>query len=321
MFRMKGDVMLRISENSITLSVRSGSLLMAALTMARGSSFLMSKHLLGSMEPLCLLGMRFMLAFLIMFLLFSRNTICTLREDPGILKAALLLGGTYFICMAAELIGLQYTTASTCSFLENSAIVMVPMLEVLILRRFPKPVILVSTIVTFIGIGLIVLRGGASAGGGPGLGEFLCMIAALTYAFAIILTDRLSKKHDPMSLGVLYVGFMGIMGLVSSFIFETPSLPASGGQWAALLALALLCTAFGFAMQPIAQKPLSSEATGIICALNPLTTAVLGWILMGDALGACGILGAVLIIGGIILPHLGALRSALCSTRGSQDLL
>ena len=161
----------------------------------------------------------------------------------------------------------------------------------------------------------------ANDGVGTGLGEFLCMIAALTYAFAIILTDRLSKKHDPMSLGVLYVGFMGIMGLVSSFIFETPSLPASGGQWAALLALALLCTAFGFAMQPIAQKPLSSEATGIICALNPLTTAVLGWILMGDALGACGILGAVLIIGGIILPHLGALRSALCSTRGSQDLL
>ena len=234
------------------------------------------------------------------------------RRDPGILGAALLLGGTYFVCMAAELIGLQYTTASTCSFLENSAIVIVPVLEAMLLRRFPKPVIAASTIITFIGIGLIVLRGSAHTGSGAGstgifngigLGEILCMVAALMYAAAIILTDRLSKKYEPMSLGILYVGFMGLMGLIASFIFETPHLPQTGGQWLALAALALLCTAFGFTMQPVAQKPLSSETTGIICALNPLTTAVLGWLLLGESLGASGIAGAILILAGIILPN------------------
>ena len=57
-------------------------------------------------------------------------------------------------------------------------------------------------------------------------------------------------------------------------------------------------------MQPVAQKPLSSETTGIICALNPLTTAVLGWLLLGESLGIAGIAGAVLILGGIVLPNL-----------------
>ena len=222
--------------------------------------------------------------------------------------------------MAAELIGLQYTTASTCSFLENSAIVIVPVLEALLLRRFPRPVIAFSTAITFVGIGLIVLRtsgqpvlpeGGAStlSGAGhsvlPGIGpgEILCMIAALMYAAAIIITDRLSKKHEPMTLGILYVGFMGLMGLIASFIFETPHLPETGGQWMALAGLALVCTAFGFTMQPVAQKPLSSETTGIICALNPLTTAVLGRLLLGENFGAAGIWGAVLILTGIVLPN------------------
>ena len=293
---------------------------MASLSIARGSSFLFSKSLLGSMEPLNLLGMRFMLAFLILFVLFSRKVFADIKLNPHVIHASLLLGGVYFLCMAAELVGLQYTTASTCSFLENSAIVIVPILEAILLRRFPKAIILASTIITFIGIDLIVLCGsanGTSTGGSIlfgshlGLGETLCMIAALTYAAAIIITDRISKKYDPLTLGILYVGFMGLLGLASSFLFETPHLPQGGYEWSMLSALAILCTAFGFTIQPVAQKPLSSESAGIICAINPLTTAVLGWLLMGDALGSSGIAGAVLIIMGIILPniHLPRFRS------------
>ena len=312
--------MLNIFDNKLMISFRTGCLLMASLSIARGSSFLFSKSLLGSMEPLNLLGMRFMLAFLILFVLFSRKVFADIKLNPHVIHASLLLGGVYFLCMAAELVGLQYTTASTCSFLENSAIVIVPILEAILLRRFPKPIILASTIITFIGIGLIVLCGSANGtsvggsilfGGNLGLGEILCMIAALTYAAAIIITDRISKKYDPLTLGILYVGFMGLLGLVSSFLFETPHLPQSGFEWSMLMALAILCTAFGFTIQPVAQKPLSSESAGIICAINPLTTAVLGWLLMGDALGSSGIAGAVLIIMGIILPniHLPRFRS------------
>ena len=304
--------MLHITDQNLTISFRTGCLLMAALSIARGSSFLFSKHLLGSFEPLNLLGTRFLLAFLILFVLFSRKVIADIRKDPRVIHASLLLGGVYFLCMAAELIGLQYTTASTCSFLENSAIVIVPIMEAFLLRRFPKPVIIASTVITFIGIGLIVLHGsadGAAAGsshffGSLGLGEILCMVAALLYAAAIIITDRISKKYDPLTLGILYVGFMGLLGLAASFIFETPHLPQSGSEWIMLLALAVLCTAFGFTIQPVAQKPLSSESAGIICALNPLSTAVLGWILMGDALGVSGVIGAILILAGIILPNL-----------------
>ena len=305
--------MLNIFDNKLMISFRTGCLLMASLSIARGSSFLFSKSLLGSMEPLNLLGMRFMLAFLILFVLFSRKVFADIKLNPHVIHASLLLGGVYFLCMAAELVGLQYTTASTCSFLENSAIVIVPILEAILLRRFPKPIILASTIITFIGIGLIVLCGSANGtsvggsilfGGNLGLGEILCMIAALTYAAAIIITDRISKKYDPLTLGILYVGFMGLLGLASSFLFETPHLPQGGSEWSMLLALAILCTAFGFTIQPVAQKPLSSESAGIICAINPLTTAVLGWLLMGDALGSSGIAGAVLIIMGIILPNI-----------------
>lgn len=297
--------MLKLSADNVKVSYRTGCLLMVTLSIARGTSFLFSKHLLGSMGPLNLLGVRFLLAFLILFALFSRKVIADIKDNLRVIPAALLLGGVYFLCMTAELNGLQFTTTSTCSFLENSAIVIVPILEAIILRRFPKHVIIVSTILTFIGIGLIVLQG--SFGGHIGIGELLCMIAALTYAAAIIITDRFSKENDPLTLGILYVGVMGLLGLGASFIFETPHLPKRSSEWIMLLMLAVICTAFGFTIQPIAQKPLSSESAGIFIAINPLTTAVLGWML-GETLSLSGIAGAVLILVGIMLPNL-SLRS------------
>ena len=166
-------------------------------------------------------------------ILLLRRVLAAVRKEPRILGAALLLGGTYFLCMAAELIGLQYTSASTCSFLENSAVVMVPMLEAILLRRLPRPVVSICTVITFVGIGLIVLPGAgaesAASPAGAGIGELLCFIADLLYAAAIIITDRLSKKYEPMTLGILYVGIMGMMGLIASFLFETPQLPQTGG--------------------------------------------------------------------------------------------
>ena len=286
---------------------RAGCLLVVLLSVARGSSFLFSKSLLGGMGPLNLLGIRFLLAFFVLFLPFRRKVIADLRANPRIIWASLLLGVVYFLCMAAELTGLQFTTASTCSFLENSAIVVVPAAEALLLRRFPKPEVIASAAVTFAGIGLIVL-GGPAADAGPGMqlgmGEALCMVAALTYAAAIIITDRVSKEFDPLTFGILYVGFMGLLGMAASFAFEAPHLPQDGPQWLMVLALAVLCTAFGFAIQPVAQRPLSAETTGILCAINPLTTAVLGWLLMGDALGTPGIAGATLVLAGIALPNI-----------------
>lgn len=297
--------MFSLSDNKLNMSVRTACFLMAAITVSRGSSFLLSKHLLGTMGPLSLLGFRFLLAFAILFLLFLRSTVNAVRKDPGIIGAAALLGSVYFLCMAAELIGLNYTTASTCSFLENTAIVMVPVIEAILCRRLPRPLVMISTIATVIGIGLIVFGSNYGTGGvGIGVGEGLCMIAALMYAAAIIITDRLSKKHDPMTLGILYVGVMGALGMIAAFFVETPHLPQTEGQWLCLIALAVLCTCFGFAVQPVAQKPITSETTGIICALNPLTTAVLGWILLGEALGIGGMIGAFLIIGGIMLPNI-----------------
>ena len=291
------------SLNQPSLSPQSAAILMIALTVARGSSFLLSKQLLGTIEPLNLLGIRFLLAFFILFFAFFRRTCQTIATDRAVLRSAFLLGTINFLVMTAELYGLKYTDTSTCSFLEHTAIVLVPLAECVLLRRFPAPVILFSAALTLTGIGFLAFHGSGITAG-PGIGEMLCILVAILYTAAIIMTDRLSKKHDSFVLGILYVGVMGMMGILVSFFAESPHLPQTGTEYLLILALALVCTCFGFTMQPVAQKHLTSETSGMICAVNPLTAAILGWLILNEQPGIPGVLGGLMILTGILLPHL-----------------
>lgn len=287
-------------EKGIVLNAHSALLLLAAVIVARGTSFMMSKQLLSTLEPINLIALRFLLAFTILFLLFHKRVVPEVRRNPKIILASVILGGTYFLCMVAELNAMKYTDSSTCAFLENSAIVIVPIAEAILLRRLPERIIMISAAVTFCGIGFIVLKGGSM---GFGKGEILAMVSALLYTAAIIIGNRFSRRYDSFCLGVIYVGAIAAMGLVASFMTGTTRLPSTGYEWMLLILLAVVCSCFGFTFQPVAQEYLSSETAGITAALNPLTAAILGSALLGETFGVRGIIGAVLILGGIVIPN------------------
>jgi len=272
---------------------------MAAVAVARGSSFIFSKQILaGGMEPLNLLGVRSLIAFAILMIFFGRRVISAVRADRHNLTAGAAIGFIYFLVMTLELNGLKYTTAATASFIENSAVVLVPLAEAMLIRKLPSRVTLLCGGLSLTGIGLIA-AGGMS--GRIGIGEVLCLLAALLYTSAIIVTDRMARRYDPFVIGIIYVGAMGLFGMIGSAFTETPHLPETGSQWALMLMLAVVCSSFGFAMQPVAQRTISSEMTGLLTALNPLTTAVLGVVVLSEDFGPVRIFGAILIIAGIVI--------------------
>lgn len=49
-------------------------------------------------------------------------------------------------------------------------------------------------------------------------------------------------------------------------------------------ALVIVCTGFGFTLQPLAQKHLSADTAGLICALSPLVATLMGWMFLGEPL-------------------------------------
>lgn len=274
---------------------RGAEILLILVLIARSTSFVMSKVTMHAMDPFNLLGVRFLLAFLLLCIPFGKRLVKIKKKT---LLKGMLVGLAFFCVMTAELFTLRLTASSTSSFLENMAIVFVPIFEAVLLRRLPKASSIIGVVVAIIGIGFLTLGG---AGMTFGKGECLGVLSGILYAIAIITTDRLSHNDDSLLIGMVQVGMIGTLGMAASFLFEQPTLPQGQMSWLMIIYLAVVCTGFGFTLQPVAQSRLTAERAGLLTAVNPMSAAVMGSIFLKERLGVTGLIGAVLIISGIII--------------------
>ena len=279
--------------------------LLAAVILTRSTGYLFSKAGIESLGVFNLLAARFLLAFALLAIIFFGKFKGVKPCD--ILRGA-VLGGVFALVMALELIALKTTDTSTASFLENTAIIFVPLIEAWLLRRAPERTALTSAAAAVAGVALLTL---GSGGFGFTSGELYCLCAALLYALAIIITDRFSRRGDGLMIGVMQVGFVGIYALAASFIFEAPRLPSGGTEWGVILVLAIVCTCVGFTFQPVAQAHLSSECSGLFCALSPVFASLLGVVFLGEPVTLQGVFGSALILFSLYIPHIFARKAAV----------
>ena len=120
------------------------------------------------------------------------------------------------------------------------------------------------------------------------------------------LKHKLPSKRTTLGvllalLGIWQLGFTGLYGVIFTFLFETPSLPGSGAQWGAILGLAIICSAFGFIVQPVAQEYTSPEHTSMLFALEPVFSMIFAYIFLHEKLSLQGAIGAFLIMVGVVI--------------------
>ena len=80
-----------------------------------------------------------------------------------------------------------------------------------------------------------------------------------------------------------------------------PVLPVSEGSWFAMLYLGLICSAFGFIAQLVAQKYTSAERIGILFCLEPVFATMIGVVYLHEAFGPLSLAGAVMVLTAVIL--------------------
>lgn len=268
-------------------------LMIALVATAWGSSYLMMKVGLDGIPPFCMIALRFGIAFIAVAALFFRQ----LKRSTGrTLAYSALLGGFLFAVFAFLMHGLETTTASSAGFLTSTTVVLVPVFHALLSRKLPDGAVLVGVLLTMTGIGFLTLQEFFTFH----TGDLLCLGGAAAYACHILVTDRLTRREDGLLLGIWQLGFAGIYGLAASLLFETLTLPKNSGEWFAVLGLALICSAFGFVVQPIAQKYTTPEHTGLLFALEPVSSALFAFLFLHETLSPRGYLGAALVLCGVV---------------------
>lgn len=276
---------------------KKAELLMASVALAWGSSYLLMKVGLNSISPFNLIALRFGIAFIFMTLLFHKHF---KKLTVSILRKGLLMGIILFLVFTGMVCGVNHTTASAAGFLTSTTVILVPILECIIRKKLPQGKIIFSVLLVMIGLYFLTVQENVAIDAGA----IYCLFGALSYAVYIIVMDKIAKEEDTLLISILQLGVASFLGILFMILFEIPHLPATPLQWAAIICLGLLCSAYGFVVQPIAQKHTSPERIGLIFSLEPVFSAILSYIFLHETLGIKGYIGAVLVFGGVVFSKL-----------------
>lgn len=267
-----------------------------------GTTFAVMKEALEDVDPVPLLAMRFLIAAAVLapFALPSQRR----PSQPGVVRAGFVCGVALVIGYLFQTIGLQHTTTGVSAFITYLLVVIVPVLSAVVLRRVPSRPVIGGVVLAAVGL---VLMGSPSLDEiGLGYGEALTLGCAFAFAVHILLLGELAPRFDVLRLTAIQLAVVGVACLVPGFALGGYGFSAKAWAAAAFTAIAASCAAFG--LQVWGQRVVGPTRTSLLLMLEPVSAGILGWA-VGERLGLTGLVGATLILAGILLAELPALRS------------
>lgn len=273
-----------------------------------GGTFLPIQKALEYINVPSFLFFRFLFSGILMWLISLKFG---LKFDKNSLKFGIILGVFMFLDFIFQIYALKFTYSSTVAFIIGLNIVIVPFLTFFIFKFHLNFKSIFSAILA--SVGLFLLSG--SKGLGLGIGEILALVSAFSYAFHVAFTGKFVKNCNIYALLVAQFFTVSILSFIYALFFSTQSsssLSILGGFeiWIdirfvyILLFTVLFATIMAFFVQTKAQIYLTPSQTAIILALEPVSAGFIGYFIGKEFLNLAQILGALLILGAILISEI-----------------
>lgn len=263
--------------------------LMVIVTMFWGLSYTFMVLGLETLAVYNVVALRCLIAFFVAGLIFYKRMI---NVNIKTLKYAAIQGFLLFLLFVLSLFGLKTTSASNAGFILSLTVVFVPILSSFIDKKVPSRAVQLAILFTMIGISFLTVQGSFEFK----QGDILMAFAAVGYSIYLVLNSTFTRSVESISYGIYQLGFAGLYAFILTILFETPTLPTTAISWIAILGLGLVCSAFCFIGQTVAQQYTSPTHTGLIFSLEPIFAALFAVMFLGE-----GITTKLLIGGSFIL--------------------
>lgn len=236
---------------------------------------------------------RFLTGALVILLFVPKRIINMRRLDiayGGIAGAAL------FFAFAFQTSGLRWTSASNASFITGLAIVFTPIFAYFILKSKPSKKQALGALIATVGLGLLTLKGISIH-----FGDLLVLACAVFTALHIVVLSKYSKGIDSAALAFVQVLVVGLLSLIWSLGENALDVPKTPAVFWAIGIIGVAGTALAYFVQTRAQVEASPSRIALILVLEPVFGGLFGYVLGGDRLGMVNIVGACLIVVGMVV--------------------
>lgn len=274
-----------------------------------GCTFVVIKRALDDISPMLFIVTRFAVAAALMWLLLPRGLFAggAPSEDRrrGLLVGGAVTGILLFAGFTFQTIGIQYTSPARSAFITGMYVIFTPLLSIVLRLRRPAATSFVGAALAFGGLYLLTSPGGS--GGGFGLGELLTMFCAIAFAGHLLAVDHYTRRHDKRAIAFLQVAAVGLLA-APAVALEPIRFDPTMRLIGALAVTAILGTALAFWLLNAVQSWTTPTRAAIIFAAEPVFAAVTSWVVEGESLAGPALLGAAMILAGMLTAELAPIR-------------
>lgn len=271
-----------------------------------GFAFIAQRSGMDAMGPFTFNATRFLVGGMTLWLVsrtFPRQL--TAPQDPaGVSRKVLWLGGiltglVLFAGASLQQVGLVETDAGKAGFITGMYVVLVPILGLVIGKR-TSLFNWIGAVLAAVGLYLLMVTGGLSIA----RSDLLVLIGALVWAVHVHLVGHFSPRIGAIRLAVDQFLICGVISLGVALGFEQPSWSQLlSGIWPLLYA-SFLSVAIAYTLQVVAQQWADPSHAAIILSLEGAFAALGGWLILGEDLGLRGLLGAGIMLAGMLVSQL-----------------
>jgi len=280
-------------------------LLLLATALVWGATFSLVKAAIADVSPLLFNLLRMTLASAVLVVI-NRHHLRTITR-PQLLAGALaglFLGAGYQF----QTLGLAHTTPAKCAFITGMLVVLVPIFTLVPVIRplgTPRPGILagIGTMLGFAGLLLITTPAGtilSNLASNMAPGDLVAFVGAVAFAAHLLVLAHTSRTMPAGLLATLQVSFATLTMLVT-LPLEHAHATFTSPVILALAICSLLGTVAAFTIQSFAQQVLPPTHTVLILTFEPVFAWITSLIFFHEILSSRALLGAALILAGIML--------------------
>ncbi|MRS19378.1 EamA family transporter [Enterobacteriaceae bacterium RIT692] len=285
------------SSSRLSLRISRQELVLIFITMVWGGTFLVVHRAMAHSGPFFFVGLRFATASLLLAFFFRRylKQVTWLEIKAGALIGLSIAGG-----YGLQTWGMQTISSSQSAFITALYVPVVPLLQWLFLRRPPGLMAWLGILLAF--TGLVLVAGPQDGSLTLNAGEIATLMSTLAIAAEIILISRYAGQVDVRRVTLIQL----MVASACAFVLMIPN-----GESVPAMSTPLLLSALGLGAASAliqvtmnwAQRSVSPTRATVIYAGEPVWAGVVGR-LAGERLPAAALLGAALIVCGVIVSEL-----------------
>ncbi|HBF37143.1 MAG TPA: EamA family transporter [Firmicutes bacterium] len=273
-------------------------------TCAWGSLYVVGKFVLGKVPPFTVLFFRYLVAGIALFpVLKARKRVKIERADYKYIFLMGFLG--YFLSIGAQLMGTKLSNASLASLINSMNPVFIILFAVFILKEkltFQKVIAVIATIV-----GTYIILGGGSETH-QWLGIVISFISVITWSLMSVLVRKITQKYDSLMITAygMLIAMVLTLPVAGCEMFLTPHVQLFNRDVIlSLLYMGLVCTALSHFLWNTSLSMIEAGTCSLFYPLQPMVSVLLGGVFLSERLNSKFVIGAVLIVGGVLVGLIG----------------